>query len=93
LPAAIWSDLSRREFLERTAWTAGLAGTAGLPASTLLAEAAEASLRSSQQAHASDLQQLEEVADRFGAPVYEGKLGDIFALPDTVARAVRARPR
>jgi hypothetical protein len=47
----------------------------------------------SQEAHANDLQQLEEVADRFGAPVYEGKLGDIFALPDTVARAVRARPR
>jgi hypothetical protein len=26
-------------------------------------------------------------------PVYEGKLGDIFSLPDTVRRAVRARPR
>jgi phospholipase C len=36
------SDLSRREFLERTALTAGLAGTAALPASTILAEAAEA---------------------------------------------------
>jgi phospholipase C len=35
-------DLSRREFLERTALTAGLAGTAALPASTILAEAAEA---------------------------------------------------
>jgi phospholipase C len=36
------SDLSRREFLERTALTAGLAGTAALPASAILAEAAEA---------------------------------------------------
>ena len=47
----------------------------------------------SQEAHASDLEELEHVAERFGAPVYEGKLGDIFMLPDTVARAVRARPR
>jgi phospholipase C len=39
-------DLSRREFLERTAYTAGLAGAASLPASTLLAEAAQASHRS-----------------------------------------------
>jgi phospholipase C len=36
------SDLSRREFLERTALTAGLAGVASLPASTILSEAAEA---------------------------------------------------
>ena len=41
------SDLSRREFLERTAYAAGLAGLASLPAGPLLAEAAEASLRSS----------------------------------------------
>jgi len=39
------SDLSRREFLERTAWAAGLAGAAGLPPSALLAEAAEAGYR------------------------------------------------
>src|SRR5688500_16106044 len=39
------SDLSRREFLERTALTAGLAGTAALPASAILAEAAEAQWR------------------------------------------------
>src|SRR3712207_7129976 len=39
-------SLSRRDFLERTAHAAGLAGMAGaLPASTLLAEAAEASHR------------------------------------------------
>jgi phospholipase C len=36
------SDLSRREFFERTALTAGLAGAASLPASTILAEAADA---------------------------------------------------
>jgi phospholipase C len=47
----------------------------------------------SQEAHASDLEDLEHVAERYGAPVYEGKLGDIFALPDTVARAVQSRPR
>src|SRR5688500_9172614 len=40
-------ELSRREFLERTAFAAGLAGTAGLPASTLLSEAAEAAARRS----------------------------------------------
>ena len=39
---------TRREFLERTAYTAGMAGlTAALPASTILAEAAEAAARSS----------------------------------------------
>ena len=36
------SDLSRRDFLERTALAAGIAGTAALPASTILAEAAGA---------------------------------------------------
>ena len=34
------SGLSRRDFLERTAYAAGLAGTAGLSAETILAEAA-----------------------------------------------------
>lgn len=39
-------DLSRRDFLERTAYGAGLAGMAGaLPASTLLYQAAEAEAR------------------------------------------------
>ena len=42
----------------------------------------------SQQAHASDLAELEELAVRHGVPVYEGKLGDIFTLPDTVRRGV-----
>jgi phospholipase C len=36
------SDLSRREFLERTALGAGIAASAALPASTILAEAAQA---------------------------------------------------
>jgi phospholipase C len=42
----------------------------------------------SQQAHANDLADLEELAHRFGVPVYEGRLGDIFSLPDTVRRGV-----
>jgi hypothetical protein len=42
----------------------------------------------SQRAHASDLAGLEELAHRFGVPVYEGRLGDIFTLPDTVRRGV-----
>jgi phospholipase C len=37
--------LSRREFLERSAYAAGLAGVAGLPASAVLAEEAEAAHR------------------------------------------------
>jgi phospholipase C len=50
-------------------------------------------VQDSQQAHANDLAGLEELALRHGVPVYEGKLGDIFALPDTVKRAVGARRR
>jgi phospholipase C len=46
----------------------------------------------SQQAHASDLADLEALAHRFGVPVYEGRLGDIFTLPDTVRRGVLAPP-
>ena len=41
------SGLSRRDFLGRTAYAAGLAGTMGLSAETILAEAAQASQRSS----------------------------------------------
>jgi phospholipase C len=40
-------ELSRRDFLERTAHAAGLAGAAGLPVSSLLNEAAEAAARQS----------------------------------------------
>jgi phospholipase C len=40
------AELSRREFLERTAYAAGLAGmTSALPASTIVAEAAQAARR------------------------------------------------
>jgi phospholipase C len=39
------SDLSRKEFLERSALAAGVAGAASLPASTILAEAAQAHFR------------------------------------------------
>jgi hypothetical protein len=46
----------------------------------------------SQAAHASDLAALEELALRFGVPSYEGKLGDIFTLPDTMHQAVLQRP-
>jgi phospholipase C len=44
----------------------------------------------SQAAHAGDLVALEQLAERFGVPSYEGKLGDIFTLPDTIQRAVTA---
>ena len=40
------SALSRREFIERTAYAAGLAGVAGVPLELLMAEEAKASLRS-----------------------------------------------
>src|SRR4051812_46647102 len=40
-------SLSRREFLERTAYTAGVAGLPSRPAGTLLAEAAKAHAKSS----------------------------------------------
>jgi len=40
------SALSRRDFLERTAYAAGLAGMAALPAGTLISEAARAQARS-----------------------------------------------
>jgi phospholipase C len=46
----------------------------------------------SQAAHESDLAALEALAERFAVPSYEGKLGDIFSLPDTMQRAVAARP-
>ena len=42
-------------------------------------------------AHASDLAALEQLAERFGVPSYEGKLGDIFTLPDTMQRVVLLR--
>jgi hypothetical protein len=47
----------------------------------------------SQQAHASDLADIEHVADRYNLPVYDGKLGDIFTLPDSVKKGVLSAPR
>ncbi len=44
-----------------------------------------------QAAHASDLAALEQLAERFGVPSYEGKLGDIFTLPDTIRRTLPAQ--
>ena len=46
----------------------------------------------SQAAHASDLAALEALAEQFGVPSYEGKLGDIFTLPDTMRQAVLSQP-
>jgi phospholipase C len=46
----------------------------------------------SQAAHEGDLAALEALAERFGVPAYEGKLGDIFTLPDTIGRAVATQP-
>jgi hypothetical protein len=46
----------------------------------------------SQAAHEGDLAALESLAERFGLPTYEGKLGDIFTLPDSVRRGVLAAP-
>ena len=50
-------------------------------------------VQDSQEAHASDLAEIEAVADRYKLPVYEGKTSDIFTLPDTVKKAVEAQPR
>ena len=47
----------------------------------------------SQEAHAGDLAELEHVAERHGLPVYEGKLGDIFTLPDSIRQGVEAAPK
>jgi len=46
-----------------------------------------------QMAHAGDLADIEQVAERYKLPVYEGKLGDIFTLPDSVKKGVEAAPR
>jgi phospholipase C len=47
----------------------------------------------SQQSHASDLAELEHVAERYKLPVYEGKTGDIFTLPDSVKKGLATAPR
>ncbi len=47
----------------------------------------------SQEAHASDLAEIEHVAERYKLPVYEGKTGDIFRLPDSIKKGLEAAPR
>jgi phospholipase C len=44
------------------------------------------------QSHASDLADIERVADRYNLPVYDGKVDDIFTAPDSVKKAVAAAP-
>jgi phospholipase C len=46
-----------------------------------------------QEAHASDLADIERIAERYRLPVYEGKVGDIFTLPDSIKKGVQAAPR
>ncbi|MEA2363103.1 MAG: phospholipase [Thermoleophilaceae bacterium] len=50
-------------------------------------------VQDSQQAHASDLADIEKVAERYKLPVYEGKTGDIFTLPDSIKKGIEAAPR
>jgi phospholipase C len=47
----------------------------------------------SQEAHASDLADIERIAERYRLPVYEGKTGDIFRLPDSIKKGLEAAPR
>jgi phospholipase C len=46
----------------------------------------------SQMAHANDLADIEHIAERYKLPVYEGKMGDIFTLPDSVKKGLAASP-
>jgi phospholipase C len=43
-----------------------------------------------QLAHASDLAEIEHIAERYKLPVYEGKIGDIFTLPDSIKKGLAA---
>ena len=45
----------------------------------------------SKQEHANDLAGLEELAFRFGVPVGDGKVDQIFTKPDALKRAIRRR--
>jgi phospholipase C len=42
-----------------------------------------------QREHANDLAGLEDLADRFGIPVGDGKVSDLFTQPDKLLRAVK----
>ena len=46
-----------------------------------------------QQAHANDLAALEEVAYRFGVPVFDAKPHQLFRQPDSVVKAIRRERR
>jgi phospholipase C len=45
-----------------------------------------------QLAHASDLADIEHVAERYKLPVYEGKPHQIFTLPDSIKKGLEAAP-
>jgi phospholipase C len=47
----------------------------------------------SQEAHASDLAEIEAIADRYKLPVYDGKTDQIFTLPDSIRKGVEAAPK
>ena len=42
------------------------------------------------QAHANDLAELEDLADRFGIPTGSGKASDLFTKPDAMLKTVRS---
>ena len=46
----------------------------------------------SQQAHASDLAELEGTPSAHRLPVYDAKPDEIFTKPDTVKKAIEAAP-
>jgi phospholipase C len=46
----------------------------------------------SQEAHASDLKDIEKVADRYNLPVYEGKTHQIFRDPDSIVKGIAGAP-
>jgi phospholipase C len=45
------------------------------------------------QSHASDLAELEGLAERHGVPVYEGKTSDLFTAPSSLRKALKASER
>ena len=49
-------------------------------------------VQDTQEAHASDLADLERHAERLKVPVYDAKPDQIFTKPDTVKRAIEAAP-
>jgi phospholipase C len=96
------SALSRREFLERSAYSAGLAGIGGLPAATILAEEAEAANKLNRMPSPRNVP-----IDHFVILMMENRSFDhyfgwltgqadgiqIFTAPDSLKRAIRADRR